>query len=78
MLIIRIAWHSGQTCEEYDLERRVRMEQEAASANIIVSTAKICPNCGYAITKNGGCDHMTCTNTLLWLNCFANARIIMF
>jgi hypothetical protein len=55
-------WHSEQTCDEYDAERKERMQQEAASVKLIAETAKQCPNpqCGYGITKTSGCDHMTC------------------
>jgi hypothetical protein len=55
-------WHSDQTCDEYDAERKERMEQEAASLKLIAKTAKKCPNpqCGHGITKTGGCNHMTC------------------
>src|ERR1700712_1355798 len=58
----KMPWHSEQTCNQYDEERKERMEQEAASAKLIAETAKICPNpaCGHGITKIEGCDHMTC------------------
>jgi hypothetical protein len=61
----KMPWHSGQTCAEYDAERKERMEQEAASEKLIAETAKQCPNpqCGHGITKDGGCDHMTCELT---------------
>ena len=54
-------WHTGQTCNQYDEERRLRQEDEA-SERLLAKTAKRCPNedCGYFITKDGGCDHMTC------------------
>jgi hypothetical protein len=58
----KMPWHSGQTCADYDAEQKKRMEQEAASEKWITETTKKCPNpeCGHAIEKNGGCDHMTC------------------
>jgi len=60
--IHKMSWHSEQTCNQYDEERKDRIEQETASANLIAETTKICPNpaCGHGITKIGGCDHMTC------------------
>jgi hypothetical protein len=58
----KMPWHSGQTCADYDAERKERMEQEAASEQLISDTTKKCPNpqCGHGIEKSGGCDHMTC------------------
>jgi hypothetical protein len=58
----KMPWHQGQTCAEYDFLRKERMEQEAASENLIAKTTKKCPNpkCGHGIEKKGGCDHMTC------------------
>lgn len=58
----KMPWHAGQTCADYDAERKERMEQEAASEQLILRTTKRCPNpeCGHAIEKNEGCDHMTC------------------
>ncbi|KAF8864894.1 hypothetical protein BDZ45DRAFT_581627 [Acephala macrosclerotiorum] len=58
----KMPWHEGQTCAEYDVMRRERMEQEAASEAFISQNAKICPNpkCGHGIIKYAGCDHMTC------------------
>ncbi|KAH7409323.1 hypothetical protein BKA64DRAFT_705105 [Cadophora sp. MPI-SDFR-AT-0126] len=60
----KMPWHPEQTCSEYDIERKERMEQEAASEKFIVEklAAKTCanPTCGARIQKKGGCDHMSC------------------
>lgn len=51
-------WHVNMTCEEYD-----ELNQNAARATdaYIVRHTKPCPQCQHAIEKNGGCDHMTCS-----------------
>ncbi|KXZ48729.1 hypothetical protein GPECTOR_25g313 [Gonium pectorale] len=36
--------------------------QQLLNYKILNSTAKRCPNCGMGIEKNGGCNHMYCTN----------------
>jgi hypothetical protein len=36
-------WHSSQTCDEYEVERKERVAQEAASMQILDETTKICP-----------------------------------
>jgi IBR domain, a half RING-finger domain len=58
----KMPWHKGQTCAQYDFQRKERMEQEAASEKLIARITKKCPNpkCGHGIEKKGGCDHMTC------------------
>ncbi|KUJ23217.1 uncharacterized protein LY89DRAFT_605984, partial [Mollisia scopiformis] len=71
----KMPWHTGQTCAQYDAARRERMEQESASDALIAQIAKACPNpeCGHAIEKNHGCDHMTCIQCnyqFCWI-CFA-------
>lgn len=43
-LIDFVAWHTGQTCAEYDILRKERMEQEAASEALIAKVAKGAPN----------------------------------
>jgi IBR domain, a half RING-finger domain len=55
-------WHSGQTCDEYEVERKERVAQEVASMQILDETTKICPNtkCGLHVVKISDCDHMTC------------------
>jgi hypothetical protein len=65
--------HSGQTCDEYEVERKERVAQEAASIQILDETTKICPNtkCGLHIMNISDNYHMTCQflNLLqiLWL-----------
>ncbi|KAK0109694.1 hypothetical protein ONS95_002373 [Cadophora gregata] len=59
----KMPWHSGQTCRQYEIDRKERMEQEAASEKFIREklAAKTCadPSCGARIQKRGGCDHMS-------------------
>ena len=58
-----LPWHTEQTCDQYDTDRRLRWgNEEEATRRALKKSAKACPNqsCGYLITKTGGCDHMTC------------------
>ncbi|CAF1342345.1 unnamed protein product [Rotaria sordida] len=50
-------WHTGLTCEEYDLQIN---DDLRASLKWLNQNTKTCPNCPYQIEKNDGCDHMTC------------------
>ncbi len=52
--------HNGETCEEF--QKRMR-EDEEATIKLIAAECKKCPNtnCNKNIQKNGGCDHMICT-----------------
>lgn len=64
----RMAWHDGETCEQYDYrvsgradaDRRAKEDQasEAAAA----ATTQTCPKatCKAKIQKSDGCDHMSC------------------
>jgi hypothetical protein len=63
----KVAWHEGETCEEYDdrssgRKAQEQSAQEAASLAAIQQLTKKCPgrSCVYNIEKNDGCDHMTC------------------
>ncbi|EPE29696.1 RING/U-box [Glarea lozoyensis ATCC 20868] len=58
----KLPWHSGQTCEEYDLDRKEKLDQEAATNELLQRETKTCPNksCGLHVMKISGCDHMTC------------------
>ncbi|KAM0285772.1 hypothetical protein ACHAQH_001233 [Verticillium albo-atrum] len=58
--------------------RKREDEQSVATMN---RTTKKCPGCSWAIEKNSGCSHMTCTNSMCvaefcW-ECLANHREIM-
>lgn len=55
-------WHQGQTCEEYDEQRHIPDDPEAASQSLIDESATRCPQCNVAVTKVEGCDHMTCNS----------------
>jgi len=52
-----IPWHEDLTCKQYD---EVRKGDEAATRDYLQRETKTCPKCGIRITKNGGCNHMTC------------------
>jgi hypothetical protein len=57
------AFHTGETCEEYDAHAgRTRRAEEDANNQLIERTTKRCPQegCGVRIEKNDGCDHMRC------------------
>ncbi|KAF8864518.1 hypothetical protein BDZ45DRAFT_14305 [Acephala macrosclerotiorum] len=63
----QIAWHDGQTCEDYDLwkaDNLHRDEENAASEAEIRNNAKRCPACFAPSVKISGCDHVTCQNPL--------------
>ena len=55
-----IPFHHGGTCAEYDKEREDEINQERASEAYINKRCKKCSDCGIAIQKISGCDHMTC------------------
>lgn len=66
-IIHGVAWHEGETCEEYTYRVNGQKEkdqraQEEASVQAIGQLSKKCPGpkCIYNIQKNDGCDHMTC------------------
>jgi hypothetical protein len=58
----KLPWHSGNTCAEYDTDRKEKLEQEAATKEFLKKETKVCPNpkCGLNVVKISGCDHMTC------------------
>ncbi|KUJ23266.1 uncharacterized protein LY89DRAFT_777051 [Mollisia scopiformis] len=59
----QLPWHTGQTCEQYDLQlmENARHEQEnAASGDEIRVNTRPCRQCGTRICRTVGCDHMTC------------------
>ncbi|CAJ0755417.1 20858_t:CDS:2 [Entrophospora sp. SA101] len=52
-----IPWHENMSCDEYD---KLRKNEEAATLDYLTRETKPCPKCGVRISKNGGCNHMTC------------------
>lgn len=55
----RMQWHTDLTCDEYDIQNGTLTGDEATDRWLDHFT-KTCPQCGYHIQKNEGCDHMTC------------------
>jgi hypothetical protein len=49
--------HPTSTCAEYAVQIR---QAEKASARLVATLARKCPQCGVDTIKNGGCNHMTC------------------
>lgn len=60
-----VNWHDGETCEQYQARHQAQQQQETASAEMIQSTTKSCPQCDANIEKSIGCDHMICKFTYL-------------
>ncbi|CAG8519249.1 11735_t:CDS:2 [Ambispora gerdemannii] len=54
-----IPWHEEMTCSEYD-EMMKYAEAETATQEYLKRETKPCPKCGVHITKDGGCNHMSC------------------
>lgn len=52
------AFHGLTMCPRYLTED----EKDSLSKKCILDIGKHCPNCQMIIEKNGGCDHMYCTN----------------
>ncbi|KAI7221474.1 hypothetical protein KC333_g1702 [Hortaea werneckii] len=60
----KVAWHMGETCEQYEYRSsgaKARAD-EAKTEATLKTMSKLCPNkqCGWRIEKTGGCEHMTC------------------
>lgn len=55
----RCVWHNERTCKQYESDAR-HSEEVGLLQYFEKEGVKRCPNCGTAIEKNGGCDHMTC------------------
>ncbi|RIA86652.1 hypothetical protein C1645_828932 [Glomus cerebriforme] len=52
-----IPWHDALTCEQYN---EAKKGEDVATQDLLDRETKKCPKCGVRITKNGGCNHMTC------------------
>ncbi|CAG8732298.1 12715_t:CDS:2, partial [Funneliformis caledonium] len=52
-----VIWHEGQTCEEYEQNKK---QFDFATEDYLSRTSKQCPSCSMYIDKTGGCDHITC------------------
>ncbi|CAJ0825230.1 3551_t:CDS:2, partial [Entrophospora sp. SA101] len=50
-------WHEGLTCQQYD---KIDKNKNKATQKYLAKHTKPCPKCGVRISKNEGCDHMTC------------------
>lgn len=50
-------WHYGETCSDYQLRIKDKVEEEDKSMLTIQRTTKKCPHCQRNIQKNGGCPH---------------------
>ena len=55
----QVKWHSGYTCENYDLYHP-NFTITKSDREFIKKTTKACPNCSFRIQKDGGCNHMIC------------------
>lgn len=69
----KLPWHEGKTCEEFDIsdEQLDRLDEAEMTAKLLTEEGtSICPNpeCGQAVSKLGGCDHMTCRCGNNWCN----------
>ncbi|CAB4441718.1 unnamed protein product [Rhizophagus irregularis] len=52
-----VLWHTDLTCTQYS---DIIKKAEEATQDLLNRETKACPKCGVRITKNGGCNHMTC------------------
>lgn len=67
-----VAWHSGETCEEYDKRNRRRMAEDKASEEEVRKSTRRCPECKRDVHKWTGCNHITCICGHEWCYiCFA-------
>lgn len=67
----KLPWHEGMTCEEFDCgdSQIERLEQAEATAKLLAKDkSKICPSCKQGVTKQDGCDHLSCLCGKSW--CF--------
>lgn len=59
----RLKTEQAEAIERADpsgIKRRRLAQEEAASARMVQTVSKCCPQCTTRIEKDGGCDHMTC------------------
>ncbi|CAB4375177.1 hypothetical protein RhiirA5_398985 [Rhizophagus irregularis] len=68
-----IPWHEDLSCSNYEVNKQGNDEE---TQDLLEKETKPCPKCGIRITKDEGCDHMTCSirtceHEFCWL-CFAD------
>ena len=60
----KVAWHEGETCEQYDYRTsgQKKRDEEKKEEEMLNTLSKKCPGpgCGWRIQKIDGCEHMTC------------------
>jgi hypothetical protein len=60
----KVAWHDGETCEQYDYRTsgQKKRDEEKKDEEMLNTLSKKCPGpgCGWRIQKIDGCEHMTC------------------
>lgn len=65
-------WHTNESCGEYQLRIKDRIEEEDATIAAIQRETKSCPSCSKHIFKIGGCKHMHCKSLRkprAWITC---------
>jgi hypothetical protein len=77
----KLPWHESQTCQEFDCDESQieRLEQAEATAKLLArDKSKICPSCKQGVTKQDGCDHLSCLCGKSWcFVCLASWENIM-
>jgi len=53
-------YHVGETCAEFQIRTKGRLEEEDKTVREIEKATKACPGCTKRIQKNGGCPNMRC------------------
>eukprot|EP00698_Gefionella_okellyi_P023022 TRINITY_DN7730_c0_g3_i1.p1 TRINITY_DN7730_c0_g3~~TRINITY_DN7730_c0_g3_i1.p1 ORF type:complete len:316 (-),score=24.97 TRINITY_DN7730_c0_g3_i1:289-1236(-) len=69
-------WHAALNCEQYQRKLAEDDPDFQAWARRAKSKCRYCPRCSSLIEKNGGCDHMHCSNCKLKFN-WSEAKQIM-